>query len=276
MAIMLNSRSNVYENIFFSVSQPPDSSTILQPAGIAADLQNPDESKFPQFTSLARAHPAPFTEAARRLCLSSGRQPNFDWIRGALILATGKESAWNTIFADVQEWLSCYTRVTEGNWPPVSSYSTTEQKEEKRRERERNLSEKLYALSPAEQGVLDAMSESDGDINMLSRLAFVLLAGKPTAPAARALKQWSFSHALNADYATPYQEFMHLVRFNRADWRETRTALRKFFSVRGDPSSLGQPDDGRGAVNHPPSPVRRAPAIRREPAQSSGCVRSIM
>ena len=35
MAIMLNSRSNVYENIFFSVSQPPDSSTILQPAGIA-------------------------------------------------------------------------------------------------------------------------------------------------------------------------------------------------------------------------------------------------
>ena len=36
MAIMLNSRSNVYENIFFSVSQPPDSSTILQPAGIAA------------------------------------------------------------------------------------------------------------------------------------------------------------------------------------------------------------------------------------------------
>ena len=38
MAIMLNSRSNVYENIFFSVSQPPDSSTILQPAGIAASL----------------------------------------------------------------------------------------------------------------------------------------------------------------------------------------------------------------------------------------------
>ena len=36
MAIMLNSRSNVYENIFSSASQPPDSSTLLQPAGIAA------------------------------------------------------------------------------------------------------------------------------------------------------------------------------------------------------------------------------------------------
>ena len=35
MAIMLNSRSNVYENIFSSASQPPDSSTLLQPAGIA-------------------------------------------------------------------------------------------------------------------------------------------------------------------------------------------------------------------------------------------------
>ena len=35
MAIMLNSRLKVYENIFFSASQPPDSSTILQIAGIA-------------------------------------------------------------------------------------------------------------------------------------------------------------------------------------------------------------------------------------------------
>ena len=204
-------------------SDPPDFAVALIRG--FADLQNPDESKFPQFTSLARSHPAPFTEAARRLCLSSGRQPNFDWIREALIRATAKESAWSTILAAVQEWLSCYTRVTEGNWPPVSSYSTTEQREEKRRERERNLSEKLHALSPAEQGVLDAMSEADGDINMLSRLAFDLLAGKPIAPAACALKQWNFSHALNSDYAAPYQEFMHLVWFNRADWHETRTAL---------------------------------------------------
>ena len=35
MAIMLNSRSNVYEHIFFSASQPPDSSTLSQIAGIA-------------------------------------------------------------------------------------------------------------------------------------------------------------------------------------------------------------------------------------------------
>ena len=51
---------------------------------------------------------------------------------------------------------------------------------------------------------------------------------------------------------------------------------RKFFCVRGDPSSLGQLNDGRGAVNHAPSPVRRAPAIGREPVQCSGSVRSIM
>ena len=51
---------------------------------------------------------------------------------------------------------------------------------------------------------------------------------------------------------------------------------RNIFSVRGDPSSLGQPNDGRGAVNHAPSPVRRAPALGREPVQCSGSVRSIM
>ena len=190
-----------------------------------ADLQNPDESEFPQFTSLARANPAPFTEAARRLCLSGGRQPNFDWIREALIRASAKESAWSTIFAAVQEWLSCYTRVTEDNRPAVSSRSSFDRREEKRRERERRLNEALDALSPAEQGVLDSMSEAAGDINTLSRLAFVLLSGKPIAPAAHALKRWSFSYALNGDYIAPYQEFMHLVRFNRADWPETRTAL---------------------------------------------------
>ena len=182
-----------------------------------ADLQNPDESEFRPFAGLARNHPSPFTEAARRLCLSGGGQPNFDWIRGALILATEKESAWNTIFAVVQEWLSCYTRVTEDNWP--------EQREEKRRERERRLNEALDALSPAEQGVLDGMSEAAGDINTLSRLALDLLAGKPIAPAAHALKRWSFSHALNSDHTAPYRGLMHLVRLNRADWQETRTAL---------------------------------------------------
>ena len=204
-------------------SDPPDFAVALI-RGLA-DLQNPDESEFRPFAGLARNHPSPFTEAARGLCLSGGRQPNFDWIRGALILATETESAWSRIFAAVQEWLSCYTRVTEDNWPAVSSRSSPEQGEEKRRERERRLNEALDALSPAEQGVLDAMSEAAGDINTLSRLALDLLAGKPIAPAAHALKWWSFSYALNGDHTAPYREFMHLVRFNRADWPETRTAL---------------------------------------------------
>ena len=37
MAIMLNASSNVYEHIFFSASQPPDSSTLSQIAGIAVE-----------------------------------------------------------------------------------------------------------------------------------------------------------------------------------------------------------------------------------------------
>ena len=204
-------------------SDPPDFAVALIRG--FADLQNPNENEFGPFASLARNHPAPFTDAARSLCLRGGRQPNFDWIRGALFFATENESAWRLIFADVKAWLCCYTLETEDNWPPVSSHTPAEEREEKRRNRERNLSEKLNALSTAEQGVLNAMSKVNGDINMLSRLAFVLLAGKPIAPAARALKQWSFSHALNSDYAAPYREFMHLIRLNRADWHETWSAL---------------------------------------------------
>ena len=46
MAIMLNARSNVYENIFFSASQPPDSSTISQIAGIADSLIAPNGERL--------------------------------------------------------------------------------------------------------------------------------------------------------------------------------------------------------------------------------------
>ena len=60
---------------------------------------------------------------------------------------------------------------------------------------------------------------------MLSRLAFDLLAGKPIASAARALMRWSFSRALVSDHTAPYREFTHLVRLNRSDWIDTRTAL---------------------------------------------------
>ena len=55
MAIMLNARSNVYENIFFSASQPPDSSTISQIAGIAA----PERGKSIFATLLTPRLPCP-------------------------------------------------------------------------------------------------------------------------------------------------------------------------------------------------------------------------
>ena len=56
MAIMLNSRSNVYENIFSSASQPPDSSAISQLAGIAggAALDDADLDRLPAI--IARPH----------------------------------------------------------------------------------------------------------------------------------------------------------------------------------------------------------------------------
>ena len=53
-------------------SDPPDFAVALIRG--FADLQNPDESEFPPFAGLARNHPTPFTEAARR-ALSLRRTP---------------------------------------------------------------------------------------------------------------------------------------------------------------------------------------------------------
>ena len=53
MAIMLNARSNVYENISFSASQPPDSSTISQIAELLPPkrcTESPSGTPWPRET----------------------------------------------------------------------------------------------------------------------------------------------------------------------------------------------------------------------------------
>lgn len=85
---------------------------------------------------------------------------------------------------------------------------------------------KMGALSASERGLLDILVRNDnGDLATLTRLALTLIAGKPLAPFAEALAQWSFANALNGGYAAPYKEFTHLVQLNLADWREAREAI---------------------------------------------------
>ena len=192
---------------------------------VFADLQNPDVEEFNPFARLARTHPASFTEAAYNLCLSGGHQNNFDWIQEALMLAREDENAWEIIFKEVQTWLPCYSLAPERGLFPSAFSSSSEEKKEQYKKKERKIRERLESLSETENKILVGLTKVDGDLNKLSCLAFILLAGKSIAPAAQALVQWSFANVLNTDLMPPDREFKHLVRFNNVDWSDARVAL---------------------------------------------------
>lgn len=224
-----------------------------------ANLQNPaDETEFTSFAHLARIRPTPFMEAARALCLSGGYQINFDWIQDALIKARSDDNAWDKIFKDIKTWLSYYTPPEEidlAQGPPetlknkktkketeeeqnlaqairehIQTETETWMKKEKK-EKEQRFRKNIEALSETEKNLFAKLTEMNGDLSTLSRFAFILLAGKPIKPAAQSLVQWSFANALNPDYMTPYQQFRHVILFNRIDWYNARIALLKEVDV---------------------------------------------
>ncbi|MCY3792424.1 MAG: restriction endonuclease, partial [Gemmatimonadetes bacterium] len=207
---------------------PKIAATLIQ---VFADLQNPDENEFAPFARLARTHPAPFTEAAYNLCLSGGHQTNFDWVQKALMLAREDEGAWEIIFKKVQTWLSSYSLAPGRGLFPSSFYTSSEKKKEKYKEKKRKIRDSLEALSEVEKKILTGLTKADGDLNPLSRLAFVLLTDKPIEPAAQSLVQWCFANALNPSLMPSDHKFRHLVRFNRVDWSDARVALLKEVDV---------------------------------------------
>ena len=235
---------------------PDDFATAL--IQMFANLQNPDDGEFDSFAHLARTRPAPFMKAVRDLCLSGGYQINFDWIQAALIKARADDNAWDKIFKDIKTWLSYYTPLAEIDLAQDTSETCknkeTEREneeqqnlgsairerlqvwgetwmEERKKEKEQRTQKNIEVLSEAEKEILSKLTEMDGEMNTLSRFAFILLAGKPIEPAAQALMQWSFANALNTDLMSPDQEFRHLVRFNQVDWSDARVALVKEIDV---------------------------------------------
>ena len=223
-----------------------------------ASLQNPDEAEFDSFAHLARTRPIPFMKAARDLCLSGSHQINFDWVQTALIRARADDNVWDTIFQDIKTWLSYYTPPVKKNLAQDTSETfknnETEReneeqknlgpairerlqvwgetwKEERKKEKKQRTQKNIEVLSEAEKEILYKLIEMGGDLNTLSRFAFILLAGKPIESAAQALVQWSFADALNADPTPPDQEFRHLIQFNQIDWSDTCVALLKEVNV---------------------------------------------
>lgn len=190
-----------------------------------ASLQNPDQTQFPAFAGLAKKRPQGFMDAAHALCLSGGYQPNFDWIQEALIVAGRNSRAWQEMADKVHFWLSIHSLSPERGTFSHPAHDPREKVKEEREKNRKKIEEKLRALSVNEQVILDNLSEEEGDLSRLSRLALFLLAGKSLASFARSLRNWSFSFALNSDHAAPYKDFIHLVSLNRVDWSQTRAAL---------------------------------------------------
>ena len=210
-----------------------------------AGMQNPDPEDRSAFEGLAPKHLEVFIRAARHLCLAGAHQPNLDWVEVALRMAASDDHAWHVISGELKSWLTCYSLSHERGMEEIFSHQSPDPAEEAEMElpsRQDETDERLRSLSPAEQELLESLNRmDDGDPNMLARFAFMLMAGKPIAPFATSLAQWSFAAALNYDHLA-YKGFMNLVRFNRVDWPDAREAmLRECHVFEGaDVSSTGK------------------------------------
>ena len=187
-----------------------------------AELQNPHHADLEAFKSLARTRSQAFLEAARRLCLTGWTQPNVDWVEAALMSSKTHVEAWGNIERAVANWLRCYSLEPEPNARFRRAASA-----EKRAKRTRRINENLQALSNAEQGMLEGMEETVGDIGALTRLAFALMSGAPITPFVRGIVRWCLADMVNQNQGRLYDEFEYVVRMNRVDWVAARAALLK-------------------------------------------------
>ena len=188
-------------------------------------LQNPNQANFPALVGLGKRRPLSFMDAAHALCLSRGYQPNFDWIQEVLIAASRDGHCWQLMVTKVHSWLSAYSLSPERGILRLPMPDQQQRAQDELEKKRRKIKEKQQSLSASERGILETMSEEEGDLSRLSQLALLLLAGKPLVSFAQSLMKWSFSSALNSDHATPYKEFKHLVSLNPIDWLQTREAL---------------------------------------------------
>lgn len=194
--------------------------------GAFAELQNPNADEFQAFASLAEKRVEPFMFAARRMCLSSARQPNFDWIEAAMHAAKRDDGGWAVMAPIIQSWLGQYTLSPEARMYSHPSHDDAEKVEKERQKVQDEIDERMGTLSTTERDFLNTLTRLDnGDLATLTRLALTLIAGKPVAPFARSLAHWAFANALNSGIGAPYDEFMHLIRLNRIDWTQSRDAI---------------------------------------------------
>ncbi len=191
-----------------------------------AELQNPNAGNYSAFKALAIAHPEAFLKAAFSMCRASAQQPSFDWVEDALLAAKHVDRVWALMCPHLHSWLARYSLAPEAHRFSDRLVEFADQPNKERVAWQKELNEALSSLTRRERSLLNAsIQDDDGDLAVLASFAFKLIAGKPVAPFAKSLAQWSLANALNAQYGAPHKDFMHLVRLNSVDWREARESI---------------------------------------------------
>ena len=192
-------------------------------------LQNLPEARWPAFAALVKAAPDAFVAAARDVALSDDRQPHGRMLTVALLGARSNQAASTAITTQVVSWLSYYSLAPERRMLTQRRRDPPEKIETERSKRQAEIDARQSELSPHERNFIDTRltRKDDGNISGLHLLALQLLAGTNLAGLSDALVNSALSDALNAGLDSPHQEFEQLVRFNTADWSDTRDALLK-------------------------------------------------
>lgn len=180
-------------------------------------VQNSSDNCYSQLVNLAIRRTLAFATAAHDMCLRGGRQANFDLITRALRMVVRRnDESWTIVSDCVMSWLSHYD---SGSFARQFGASDHE-----RRETRLKFDTRIKALSVSERQVFGNLSDVEGDIHVLFGLGFALLASRRRTSVAQALVRCALSMVLAADYHC-FDQLVHLIRFNSADWVEARLAL---------------------------------------------------
>jgi len=189
-------------------------------------LQNIDEYSYPAFEVVIRTRTSAAMEALGELAVSSVHVSNEDWLTHALRELRGDADAWLVMSGYIHNWLRCYSLD-----PKVGVFKDSSKGEEayqaKVAEREQLLTKRIEDLSADERAFFETrMTRADALANsQIAAKIFRLLAGMALEDFTESLVAWAFGQAINSDVHRPYDEYMHLVRFNTTDWAQTRKAL---------------------------------------------------
>lgn len=211
-------------------------------------LQNIDERDYRPFEAIVRTCPEASMSALAELSASSSHTEHAEWLTAALREARRNPASWDVMSARIDQWLRTYSldptiRICRTDVDAVEQYDA------KVAECAKVLRERMDGLASGEVAfVARAMHQDDRLANgSLAREAFGLLAGMPLAPFAESLVARAFSQAINSDFHAPYNELIHLVRFNPVDWTHTRELLLEHAAPL---SELATSDAGRWALVH--------------------------